>query len=61
MKNIRINYSLQIPEERFDKVRNKGKISKRVLIDDLKQRAEINGRVSVHNFIDNMTTKKEDS
>lgn len=60
MKNIRINYSLQIPEERFDKVRNKGKISKRVLIDDLKQRAEINGRVSVHKFIDKIIGDKNE-
>ena len=61
MKKIRINYSLEVPEEKFYKVLDVTKISKRVLIDDLKQRAEINGRVSVHNFIYNMTTKKEDS
>ena len=52
MKKIMVKYTIEIPEYKFEKACKKTWISNKEMIKDLRQRAEINGRVSVHKFID---------
>ena len=52
MKKIMVKYTMEIPEDKFEKACKKAWISNKEMIKDLRQRAEINGRVSVHKFID---------
>ena len=61
MKNIMVKYTLQIPEDSFEKVCKKLWISKNELIKMLKDRAEVNGRVSVYDFVNKIINNKEDS
>ena len=58
MKRIRINYTLEVDEDKFDKARNLMRLDKRVFTDDMKKTAEINGRVSVYNRIEALIGKE---
>ena len=58
MKRIRINYTLEVDEDKFDKARNLMRLDKRVFTDDMKKTAEINGRVSVYNKIEALIGKE---
>ena len=59
MKRIRINYTLEVDEDKFDKARNLMRLDKRVFTDDMKKTAEINGRVSVYNKIETLIGKEK--
>ena len=58
MRRIRINYTLEVDEDKFDKARNLMRLDKRVFTDDMKKTAEINGRVSVYNKIEALIGKE---
>tara|TARA_R100001594_G_scaffold142604_1_gene189688 strand:+ start:317 stop:493 length:177 start_codon:yes stop_codon:yes gene_type:complete len=58
VKRIRINYTLEVDEDKFDKARNLMRLDKRVFTDDMKKTAEINGRVSVYNKIEALIGKE---
>ena len=58
MRRIRINYTLEVDEDKFDKARNLVRLDKRVFTDDIKKTAEINGRVSVYNRIEALIGKE---
>ncbi len=52
MKKIMVKYTMEIPEDKFEKACKKAWISNKVMVRDLRQRAEIHGRVSAYKFID---------
>jgi hypothetical protein len=58
VRRIRINYTLEVDEDKFDKARNLMRLDKRVFTDDMKKTAEINGRVSVYNKIEALIGKE---
>ena len=58
MRRIRLNYTLEVDEDKFDKARNLMRLDKRVFTDDMKKTAEINGRVSVYNKIEALIGKE---
>ena len=58
MRKIRINYTLEVDDNKFDKARNLVRLDKRVFTDDIKKTAEINGRVSVYNKIETLIGKE---
>ena len=59
MRRIRINYTLEVDEDKFDKARNLMRLDKRFFTDDIKKTAEINGRVSVYNKIEALIGKEK--
>tara|TARA_R110002020_G_scaffold7408_1_gene31205 strand:- start:139 stop:318 length:180 start_codon:yes stop_codon:yes gene_type:complete len=59
MRKIRINYTLEVDDNKFDKARNLVRLDKRVFTDDIKKTAEINGRVSVYNKIETLIGKEK--
>tara|TARA_R110000824_G_scaffold95302_7_gene229283 strand:+ start:156 stop:347 length:192 start_codon:yes stop_codon:yes gene_type:complete len=56
MKKIAVKYTLEIPEDKFEKVCKLGQCSKRELEKDVKKMVEVTGRLRVYEFIDNMIT-----
>ena len=58
MRKIRINYTLEVDDNKFDKARNLVRLDKRVFTDDIKKTDEINGRVSVYNKIETLIGKE---
>ena len=61
MKKIMVKYNLEIPEDKFEKACKKVMIGKKEMIKNLRDRAEIHGRVTAYEFVDNLVNKKEDS
>lgn len=52
MKKIQVKYTIEIPEDKFEKVCKKTLCSKKDMIATLRDKAEVNGRVIVYEFID---------
>ena len=59
MKKILVKYTLEIPEDRFNKACFKAMIGNRELTFKLRDMAEVHGRTEVYNWIDNITGKKK--
>ena len=61
MKKISIKYTLEVPEDKFEKVCRLGQCSKRELEKDIKKMADITGRHRVYEYIDDILqlNKKE--
>ena len=51
MKKILVRYTMEVPVEKFDKACKIAMMVTNPMIAKLRQMAEINGRVSVHKFI----------
>ena len=58
MKKILVKYTLEIPEDRFDKVCFKAMIGNRDLTFKLRDMAEVSGRTMVYNWVDGVVNKK---
>ena len=54
MKKIMIKYTLEIPEDKFEKICRLGQCGKRELETDIKKMAEVSGRHRVYEFTDGM-------
>jgi len=54
MKKISVKYTLEVPEDKFEKVCRLGQCSKRELERDIKKMAEITGRHRVYEYIDDI-------
>ena len=52
MKKIQVKYTIEIPEDKFEKACTKALCSKKDMIATLRDKAEVNGRVIVYEFID---------
>jgi len=63
MKKIMVKYTLEIPEDKFEKICRLGQCGKRELETNIKKMAEVTGRHRVYEFADDMLqlNKKEDS
>lgn len=57
-KNIRISYTLEVSERKFEKACKRAMLSKKVMITELRDMAEIHGRVSAYEFIEKITGDK---
>lgn len=59
MKKVQVKYTMEIPEDKFEKACTKALCSKKDMIKTLRDKAEVNGRVVVYEFIDsfNITSK----
>ena len=54
MKKITVKYTLEIPEDKFEKISRLGQCGKRELEQDIKKMAEVTGRHRVYEFTDGM-------
>ena len=52
MKKITVKYTIEIPEDKMEKVCSKAKIGRNTFTIDIKHMAEISGRHRVHEFMD---------
>ena len=58
MKKILVNYTLEIPESKLEKVCRLAMISKRDMINNLRIKAETYGRVAVFEEIENILQRR---
>ena len=58
MKKIMVKYTLEIPEDRFNKACFKAMIGNRDLTFKLRDMAEVSGRTMVYNWVDGVVNKK---
>jgi len=54
MKKITVKYSIEIPEDKFEKICKLGQCGKRILEKDVKNMAEVTGKVRVYDFVESM-------
>ena len=58
MKKILVNYTLEIPEDRFEKACKLAMVSKKDIIKSLRVRAETYGRTAVFEEIENILQRR---
>ena len=58
MKKIMVKYTLEIPEDRFNKACFKAMIGNRDLTFKLRDMAEVSGRTMGYNWVDGVVNKK---
>ena len=59
MKKILVKYTLEIPEDRFDKVCFKAMIGNKDLTFKLRDMAEVSGRTRVYDWVDEVVSNKK--
>ena len=60
MKRIRVKYTMEVPHDKLEKTCTITMISKKVMIETLRQMAETHGRISVYKFVDNVVNNKQE-
>ena len=58
MKKILVRYTIEIPEDKFEKFCNKTRTTKKFAIVDLRIMAETAGRTTVYNEIEDVLERK---
>ena len=59
MKKIMVKYTLEIPEDRFNKACFKAMIGNRDLTFKLRDMAEVSGRTRVYDWVDEVVSNKK--
>ena len=59
MKKIHIKYNIMIDDNKFDKLCDRARLGRDVMVNDLKQRAETFGRTAVYEFVDEFVMQKQ--
>ena len=59
MKKIHIKYNIMIDDDKFDKLCDRARLGRDVMVNDLKQRAETFGRTAVYEFVDVFVMQKQ--
>lgn len=58
MKRILVRFTMEIPEDRFDKVCYKSRVNKKTLTSELRDMAEVHGRTQVYNWVDDVVNNR---
>ena len=58
MKKIRVAFTMEIPEDKFDKACFKTMVNKKTLTTELRDMAEVHGRTQVYNWVDDVVNKR---
>ena len=58
MKKVQVKYTMEIPEDKFEKACTKALCNKKYMIATLRNKAEVNGRVVVYEFIDSLNSEQ---
>ena len=58
MKRILVRFTMEIPEDRFDKACHKARVNKKTLTSELRDMAEVHGRTQVYNWVDDVVNNR---
>ena len=58
MKKIQVKYTIEVPEDRFDKTCYKAMVSKKTMTFKLRDMAEVHGRTQVHFWVDEVVNNR---
>ena len=61
MKKILVHFTMQIPEDRFEKACFKARVNKKTLTVELRDMAETHGRTQVYNWVDDVVNNRDKS
>ena len=59
MKKIHIKYNIMIDDDKFDKACARARVGRDIMVNDLKQRAQVFGRTAVYEFIEEFVMQKQ--
>ena len=58
MKRIKVQFTMEIPEDKFDKACYKAMVNKKTMTFKLRDMAEVHGRTEVYNWVDEVVTNR---
>ena len=58
MKKIRVAFTMEIPEDKFEKACFKAMVNKKTMTFKLRDIAEVHGRTEVYNWVDNVVNNR---
>ena len=58
MKKIMVKFTMEIPEDKFDKACYKAMVNKKTMTFKLRDMAEVHGRTEVYNWVDEVVTNR---
>ena len=58
MKRIKVQFTMEIPEDKFDKACFKTMVNKKTLTFELRDMAEVHGRTQVYNWVDDVVNNR---
>ena len=58
MKKILVKYTMEIPEDKFEKACFKAMVNKKTMTFKLRDMAETHGRTQVYNWVDDITNNR---
>ena len=58
MKRILVRFTMEIPEDTFDKACYKARVNNKTLTCELRDMAEVHGRTQVYNWVDDVVNNR---
>ena len=58
MKRIKVEFTMEIPEDKFDKACFKAMVNKKTMTFKLRDMAEVHGRTEVYKWVDEVVTNR---
>ena len=58
MKRIKVEFTMEIPEDKFEKACFKAMVNKKTMTFNLRDMAEVHGRTQVHNWVDEVVNNR---
>ena len=58
MKKILVKFTMEIPEDKFDKACFRAMVNKKTMTFNLRDMAEVHGRTQVYNWVDEVVNKR---
>ena len=58
MKKIMVKFTMEIPEDKFDKACFRAMVNKKTMTFNLRDMAEVHGRTQVYNWVDEVVNKR---
>ena len=58
MKRIKVEFTMEIPEDKFEKACFKAMVNKKTMTFKLRDIAEVHGRTEVYNWVDNVVNNR---
>ena len=58
MKKIHVKFTMEIPEDKFEKACHRVMLSKKIMTFNLRDMAEVHGRTQVYNWVDDVVNNR---
>ena len=58
MKKIQVKFTMEIPEDKFEKACYRAMVNKKTMTFNLRDMAEVHGRTQVYNWVDEVVNKR---